>query len=896
MTVMQQKLPHFHTFVEPAHDARGRRQERVLFAFRMPHLPDLLTSPHLSGQTDRERLVELFDRQVRLVSNLAKWQGCGLALRYWVRPGTGQVELILVGRAVAAAPGAAEGLARAVAHDVAALLQGYEFTVDPVTSEAELKSLLHPFEVRALMEIRQREEVVAMQAGDAYTVLPFAPSPSSTWIPVFEMLLRQQDDCLIHIYLEPTQLTFDEREALADAAAMAASLADFQYEGLSVRGRQVDPQAGLVARLYRRYLDRFTTPFQAVVQVLSPNPVVAHTAAQALGAEITETISPDTVLQDEARLPGGFDLVQPRTRQEWNAALRNAELLDLCPWGRSQASPGKERLVYLVDARTAAGAFRFPVPIKGGVPGIRTKQAMPQYHGASHSAVAGPDEIPIGRLCERDSLATVPLRQLARHVLVVGTNGSGKTTTCFQMLTQLWERGIPFLVIEPAKTEYRALVASPLKENLWVFTLGDESVAPFRFNPMEILPGVRVEAHISQLTACFEAALPTFGVLPSLIGESLERVYMEKGWNLTDRAQSDDQRLFPTLGDFYFEMIRTVESRDYSEKTLQDIRAAAAGRIGALLRGSKGRMLNTQRSIPMRDLMSRPTVLELESLNDEEKSLVMLFLLLAVREYCQTTRTTSALQHVTLVEEAHRVMAKTAHSGNREVSADSKAEAVAAFSAALSEIRAYGESMMIADQIPGRLVDDAMKNTNIKVVHRLPGADDRMAMAATMNMEQGQEAYVAKLRQGQAALFAEGYEKPVFIDVPNYRAANDLPERVPENQLADHMEAFARHHSSLFLPFPACIHCVRRCHYRDRVANFAYTVEAHKAFLKALYAYTAKLDIDEDGAWADLSAHCRGALESVGLARDQHAAYCYFAHHYGNKPSARAAQRLRGET
>lgn len=790
-----------------------------------------------------------------------------------------------------------EGATR-FAHDIAVLLESYGFPVTPITGMADLSTLIAPFERGTILEVRQQESVVDMQVGEAYVVYPFAPSPLATMIPLFESLVRQQYECLVQIYLEPTLLDDEERSKLAHAAAMAASLADFQFEGFTVHGRQVDPQAGLVARLYRRYLDRFNQPFLLAIQVMSGDRVTSWTVAQAIGAEITETVTLDRVGTSDDRLPSGFSITQPTSEADWATAFRALRFLDLQPWQNGMASAGKERLPYLVDAETAAGAFRLPVALRGGVPGVAVRQPTPQFDPGPRSWDVPAGHLGIGNFSDRLGIACVPLGQLCRHLLVVGTNGSGKTTTCFHLLTQLWEQKIPFLVIEPAKTEYRTLLGRPLQGTLRVYTLGDESISPFRFNPFEILPGVRVEAHIAQIKACFEAALPTFGVLPSLIGEALERIYLDRGWSLTDRGRvqgDDDVRRTPTLGDLYFQIILTAEARGYSPNMLQDIRAAASGRIGTLLRGSKGRMLNTQRSIPIQELLSRPTVLELESLNDEEKSLVMLFLLVAIREHCQTTRRDSSLQHVTLIEEAHRVMSKTAHSTNREVSSDSRAEATAAFSAALAELRAYGESLIVADQVPGRLVEDALKNTNTKIVHRLPGEDDRRAIAGTMNMGPEQEAYVAKLSQGHAAFFTEGSERPSFIQIRNYREIYDLPERVPEELVAEAMHSVPVEHAEAFTPFPACVHCLKRCQYRDRVAYTAYTVEAHRAFKEALHATVRLSHKDQSASLTALREHCKNALAGTRLDQDPHAVYCYFAHHFDLKPAEHVAQCLRNE-
>ncbi len=868
--------------------------ERTLFAYRIPHLPDFLSSPHLTGQTQREKIAEILDRQTRLVANLDKWKEMGFALRYHSNPERGAVDIAFVARGLAHT-GRGQKLGEQMASDVAALLQSNELPIESVADENTLKEILQPFPRAQILEIRQRERVVSLKlGGEAYVVYPFRPA-LSTWIPSFSTLLHQRAPCAISIYLEPTHFYEEEQQSFAEAAALAETLADFNFQGLAYQGRIADPQARIVARLYSNLLQRLTDPFLLVVQISSPDPMTARAIAQTIAAEMTESNEFSADTSDNAPLPSGFDILAPQTPAETQAAWRMMTALDWQMWGVTDATPGKERLRYLVDARGASAAFRFPIAMQGGIPGVKTRQLLPtQQVGASQTQVAA-DHIALGNFEGQSGIASVPLNVFTRHALIAGTTGSGKTTTCLHLLTELWKKGTPFLVIDPAKTEYRALIESPIGKDMQIFTLGDESVSPFRMNPLEILPGVRVEAHVSALRACFEASLPTFGILPSLIEESLLNVYQNKGWNLTDRGKASEVRLMPVLGELYREIIRVTEERGYQDKTLQDIRAAAAGRIGSLLRGSKGRMLNTRHSIPMEALMTRPTLLELEHLNDEEKSLVMLFLLMRVREHTRVTRAESKLAHVTVIEEAHRLAAQVPHVANGETKADTRASGAESLSMTLSEIRAYGEGIIIAEQIPSRLIADALKNTNIKIVHRLPGKDDREAIGGTMNLGAEQESYLSKLPPGQAAFFTEGFEKPAFITVPNPRAQYNLPERVSEERVEQAMARFHAEHCAIYLPFGGCRYCQKQCVYRDRVAPVAYELQAGKKFKQALYAFEQeKKKGDESAAWCALAQGCASELPG-GLKSDQHAVFCYFAHLWEGNVSEGAAEKLRRE-
>jgi hypothetical protein len=228
--------------------------------------------------------------------------------------------------------------------------------------------------------------------------------------------------------------------------------------------------------------------------------------------------------------------------------------------------------------------------------------------------------------------------------------------------------------------------------------------------------------------------------------------------------------------------------------------------------------------------------------------------------------------------------------------ADTRAEAVGLFSSLLSEVRHYGEGLIIAEQIPTRLAQDALKNTNIKIVHRLPGEDDRDAVGATMRMDDRQRDHVAGLTpgKGEAVFFADGLEKPTFIEVPNVRRERGLPERVPDITIEAHTRDWREAHREFYLPFAGCRQCQRQCQYRDQVGRVTYEITAHRSFHKALYAFEQHLRAgDESAAWATLATECRNALMPVGLAQDAHAAYCYFVHLYGRNVAANAAQQLR---
>ncbi len=847
--------------------------EYALFGFRFTHLPDFLSDPSITGRDEAERVANVLQRWTQLVANLWKWHNAAFSLRFFSHLERGATEIVLLGR-ITTQRGQAAHLGQMLAGDLARFFASLGLPAQPLADSAALETCRNPFPSPYLLELRQHEEIVSLSLGDAYVVHPYW-NAAGDWLLPFEALLRQGHPAMVNIHLEPTVLCPDERDAMAQAASLAQTLSDFQYSGHYYQGRMADPQAGVVGRIYAANHKRLVEPFLLTVQIASSDGATAGSVARAFGTGITAR-APGLENDAERDLPSGFDILVPRNEAEWHAAQHTFTELELTDWGDTQCSEGKERLRYLADARGAAAAFRLPVGLRGGVPGVATRQVAPAYNVGERRPSAASDEITLGQL-HGGGVATLRLRDLTQHGLIVGFTGTGKTNTCLGLLDQLWrEKRIPFLVIEPAKSEYRGWLEQPGFEDLLVFTLGDETVSPFRLNPFELLPGVRLEAHIGALRACFDAALPQFGVLPMLVEESIHTIYAEKGWQLTDKGSESPGKTWPTLRDMYGALGKTVEK--YAGELKQNLQAAASKRIGSLLVGSKGRMFNTQRSVPIDLLMRRPVVLELDSLNDDEKALAMMFVLTALREYCKLRRG-KGLQHLTLIEEAHRVMSNVAPVGNQEIAANTQAEGAQAFAGMLAEIRAYGEGILIAEQSPSKLVRDAVANTNLKIAHKLHDQREREAIAAAMTMDEEQQTYLGRLPRGQAAVFTGDYEKATFMTVRPYKDSVEFNDRLPDEDVIERMQTFRVEKPEAFLPFDGCRFCANQCEHRTAIEPVTLERELYGRFRQAMLAFEQQPQpIHWSKNWRGVAQVANEAAARAGRKGKLDGAWCYLAH------------------
>ena len=399
--------------------------------------------------------------------------------------------------------------------------------------------------------------------------------------------------------------------------------------------------------------------------------------------------------------------------------------------------------------------------------------------------------------------------ELTKHVLVAGVTGSGKTNTCVQLLSKASENGVPCLVIESAKSEYRALLPSVGFAQLAVFTLGNETVAPFRLNPFEVPSRTLVQTHIDYIKSLFSAAFVLYPPMPYVLERSIQEIYEECGWDVADnknRRGAGGSSSFPTLSDLAARIPVVVDRMGYDQRMTMDVKAGLLARIDQLrFGGGKGLMLDTRTSVPDSVLFEGHCLLELKSLvSDDEKAFLIGLVLVRLYEHCEARESRDGLRHLTLIEEAHRLLRNTSTDQTSDVSANPRGRAIEVFSNILAEIRAYGEGIALAEQSPTKLIPDAIKNTNLKIIHRLVAADDRALVGSSMHLDDRQQRRLALLETGDCVVFREGLLNPVLIRVPRATASVASME---DAVLGSRTKAFYSENPRILDPLPSCGEC-----------------------------------------------------------------------------------------
>lgn len=358
-----------------------------------------------------------------------------------------------------------------------------------------------------------------------------------------------------------------------------------------------------------------------------------------------------------------------------------------------------------------------------------------------------------------------PRDRLVAHGLVTGITGSGKTTFVRSLLQQLGSAGVPFLVIEPAKSEYGGDGLPGLRK--WI--MGDPaSTDEWRLNPLEVPDGIPAQTHIDLLMALLASTLGLHPPLPYVIEMGLREVYAEHGWDIGADANAfglaqDAPGVFPLLRDLTGACAVVVERLGYSGEVRANVDAALQARLGGLVAGARGRALDTDERFPIDDLLSRPTLVNLDLVgNEHEKAFLIGLLLIRVWE-ARRGEQAHGLRHLIVLEEAHRVFANqpVPPSGEGLPRHDFAAETLANM---LAEVRSAGQGLLIVDQSPRKLAPDALANTALKVAFRATAREDKEAIAAVANLDEAQQRAMTGLPAHRAVVFWEGMDRPVLMD------------------------------------------------------------------------------------------------------------------------------------
>jgi hypothetical protein len=876
------------------------------FAISIDAAVDLLEAREYAGLPRVDRLAKALGEQQGFLNGFFDPDlKAALDLRIMVgQEGPTPITVSLIGRVWGLDPDEVAGRADRLSSQLVASLPRH-VTGRPVESEDAVRAMLVPFPaggsesaVITRHELLGRPSRPDAQVSYYFSAVPFNWADSD-WSAVYSALAASPGPLVVSAAVLPVRMHGEFGQQLAALATFYGRLAreDEQEAGLYYGRQKLAPDAFAVdaEKAFKDFSRRLGQKAFAIRIQVAAGDRLAPGIVEAVAAAVSPPDPSRGSHLERERAVSAYEVRRPASPAERDLAERNLATVDFCLlpgraeiWQRPDPPDPRLRLLSVLgDARDASCAFRLPVAVDGVVPGFRVRRG---HFGQAEAYQASGPSIQVGTVAGTHRAVTMPLRSLTKHVLLAGSTGSGKTTTAMELLRQLWlDHKIPFLVIEPVNSDaddYRRLAAEPGFESLDVRTVGDEAGRPLRFNPFEVPQGVLVGEHMSNLLACFKAAFGLWEPLPSIYTDALNLTYLRAGFLASERPAIEDAgpgkhlggRLdgrpdWPTAVEFMRAMREVTADLGYAGEVRANIEAASIRRAQQLVRGATASVFLTGRGNDIAGLLDHPVVLELKSLGSgDEQALMMALLLNAVTEHYQAVRGASAdLVHVTMVEEAHRLLARP-HGSKSAEDAQAKEKAAEAFANTLAENRKYGEGIIIVEQLPTKLVQDAVKNTNLKVMHRLTAEDDRRYLGQTMGLDEPQLRFATRLQTGEALVYSDEFAEAAHVTVtPVLRPSAPtavIPEPVP--------------------PFRACERCRSQCSYRGAglaMVSDPVIVGQIKGDVAALEASGQSAASIEQG-WSRLLGRLRRHVvsfrslprEDPGLAD---AAYCLFLHALG---------------
>lgn len=726
------------------------------------------------------------------------------------QPYRARIGLYLIARAIDSSPSAAEQSTETLLRLVesALSLQKYEFSAISYADLAPRIAAVKDASVKAVVKEEKAENLQNQLVPFCYSYdrIPLSENDLSRLVNV----LIDYPDCALSFQLTPTVLQPAES---AEIDRIAQSL-DTLSKGITDHsvGNISFALAEKHAEIYRYYASHKSSPLFTFRLLVYGDPGAVTNIAGRLVGQLSsgKDASADLRLvdlrRDEVGKDNNFYPLPWAVEEILTGKDRNYNI-----WASGQFSPALYRLPFVITAEEAAEFFRLPIGCDRIAAGLNINESGKK--GRTYTAnIINAGDITVGKLraSARGDTIGFSLKDLAKHMLVVGTPGSGKTTFSVSLLDRLWkEHHIPFLVIEPAKNEYRALVQSI--PDLQVFTPGKQFISPFVFNPFVPPKNVVLETYKSTLKTAFAAAVSMSTPLDKIFEESINNCYSDFRW--LDTYTSDSKGKIFNITDFIRCFQQTFDDIGYTGD------AKNIGRAGVVRLNSLVNLFDNYFSIPIEDLLSKPTVIELAAIeNSDQKALIIALLLLSILAYVNANYVgEGGLKNVILLEEAHVLLDADTNAGEGE--ANPAAIAKGLVKRMLAEIRSYGVGIVIADQSPRKVSTDVVALTDMKMVFRLVESEDKQIIADSTNMSEVQLKRMAKLKPGEAFLFFNKLEEPEEVITPDYRLANNISITLSDDGIRS-LSTYWKDKQDKLRPYPQCQFvpcCSQTCDYSRRI-------------------------------------------------------------------------------
>ena len=376
----------------------------------------------------------------------------------------------------------------------------------------------------------------------------------------------------------------------------------------------------------------------------------------------------------------------------------------------------------------------------------------------------------MGKITEK--VMQLSKESMAMHTFITGSTGSGKSNTIYEILDQLDTVGVKFMIIEPAKGEYKNVFGN--KNNVTVLGTNPNYSELLKINPFKFPKSVHVLEHVDRLIEIFNVCWPMYAAMPAVLKDAVLCAYEDCGWDLVESVNKISDELFPTFTDLEKELWTVIENSAYSDELKGNYIGSLVTRIKSLTNGLNGQIFASD-EIDNKLLFDKNVIIDLSRIGSlETKSLIMGILVMRLNEYrmSEATEMNSKLKHVTVLEEAHNILKRISNEQNSE-SSNVSGKSVEMLSNAIAEMRTYGEGFIIADQSPNAVDVSAIRNTNTKIIMRLPDEVDRRLAGKAAALKDEQLDEIAKLPKGVAVVYQNDWIEPVLCKINRFEGKEE---------------------------------------------------------------------------------------------------------------------------
>lgn len=376
--------------------------------------------------------------------------------------------------------------------------------------------------------------------------------------------------------------------------------------------------------------------------------------------------------------------------------------------------------------------------------------------------------------------------QFTSHVFVSGSTGSGKSNAVYTLLDQLHQKGVSFMVIEPAKGEYKHIFGT--RSDVRVLGTNPRESELLRINPFAFPTKVHVLEHIDRLVEIFNVCWPMYAAMPAVLKDAMLQVYEQVGWDLDNSTSRYGDKLFPTFGDLLITLKKVIDESAYSQEVKSNYEGSLATRIKSLTNGLNGQIF-TANEINAATLFDGNVIVDLSRVGSTEtKALIMGVLIMRISEHrISQGGMNSPLKHVTVLEEAHNILRKSTEGGTEGANVQGKS--VEMLTNAIAEMRTYGESFIIADQSPNAVDIAAIRNTNTKIIMRLPDEVDRRLLGKSAALKDEQLEEIARLPKGVAVVYQNDWLEPVLCRIQKFEGKESEYRYQPDTSASPYRRA-----------------------------------------------------------------------------------------------------------